>query len=59
MVATLEEKYQLGSVKLSKFTHRQSPAHSKTVPDYQIVKKKPKKPLILPISVQEVWGAIS
>lgn len=41
MVATLEEKYQLGTVKLSKFTSRQSPAHSKTIPDYKIILKKP------------------
>lgn len=58
MVATLEEKYQLGTVKLSKFTSRQSPAHSKTIPDYKIIKKK-KQLSCLPISAQEVLDAIS
>lgn len=39
MVATLEEKYQLSIVKLSKFTSRQPPVHSKTVPDHTVVRK--------------------
>ena len=52
MVATLEEKYQLSTVKLLTFTSKQSPAQQ-IVPTYAVVKDE--NLLICPLQNNRIW----